>query len=95
MAKVLADAGFDIMSFASNHTLDFSDEALFDTLDALRKNNIIAIGAGRNIKEARQPAIIERKGVKIGFLAYCSVVPRGFEATETKPGLAPIRATTA
>ncbi len=95
MAKVFANAGFDIMSFASNHTLDFSDEALFDTLDALRKNNIIAIGAGRNIKEARKPAIIERKGTRVGFLAYCSVVPPGFDAKENRAGVAPVRAITA
>ena len=95
LAKVFADAGFNIMSFASNHTLDFSEEAMLDTLDVLRENNIVVIGAGKNIKEARQPAIIERKGTKVGFLAYCSVVPRGFEAREDKAGLAPVRATTA
>ncbi len=95
VAKVLSDAGFNIMSFATNHTMDFSEDAMLDTLDALRKNNIVVIGAGRNIKEARKPAIIERKGIKIGFLAYCSVVPRGFEASENKSGLAPVRATTA
>ena len=52
------------------------------------------IGAGKNIEEARKPAIIESKGTKIGFLAYCSVVPQGFEATQNKPGVAPVRAST-
>lgn len=94
VAKVLSDTGFDLISFASNHTLDCSDDALFDTLDVLRKNNILVIGAGRNIEEARQPAIIEKKGTKVGFLAYCSVVPRGYEAKKNKPGVAPVRATT-
>lgn len=89
----LTYAGFDVVSFASNHTLDWSDDALFDTLDVVRKNNIVVIGAGRNIEEARQPAIIERKGTKVGFLAYCSVVPDGFEAGIDKPGVAPLRAT--
>jgi poly-gamma-glutamate capsule biosynthesis protein CapA/YwtB (metallophosphatase superfamily) len=90
----LTYAGFDIVSFASNHALDWNDDALFDTLDVLRKNNIVVIGAGKNIEEARQPAIIERKGTRVGFLAYCSVVPQGFEAEENKPGVAPVRATT-
>jgi hypothetical protein len=94
VAKVLAESGFDIMSFASNHTLDWSEDAMLDTLDVMRENNIIVIGAGKNIKEARKPAIIERKGTKVGFLAYCSVTPRGFEATEEKSGLAPVRAST-
>ncbi len=94
-AKILADAGFDIVSFASNHTLDWSEEAMLDTLNILRKNNVIVIGAGKNIEDARQPAIIERKGTKVGFLAYCSVVPSGFEAREDKSGVAPMRASTA
>jgi poly-gamma-glutamate synthesis protein (capsule biosynthesis protein) len=35
--------------------------------------------------------ILERKGTKVGFLAYSSVHPKGYEATENRPGLAPIR----
>lgn len=94
IAKVLGDTGFDVMSFASNHTLDWSEEAMIDTLDVMKENNIEVIGAGRNIAEARKPAIIERKDTKVGFLAYCSVVPRGFEAGENKSGVAPVRAST-
>lgn len=94
MGKVIADAGFDVMSFASNHSLDWSEEALFDTLDVMKENRIAVIGAGRNLKEARKPAIIERKNTKVGFLAYCSVVPKGFDARENKSGVAPVRAFT-
>jgi poly-gamma-glutamate synthesis protein (capsule biosynthesis protein) len=95
LAKVLADVGFDVMSAASNHALDFSDEGLFDTLEAMSSNNVPVIGAGRNIEEARKPVIIERNSTKVGFLGYCSVVPKGFEAGPNRPGVAPIRATTA
>jgi len=84
-----------VMSFASNHALDYGDEALFDTLDVMRENHIAVIGAGKTIAEARRPAIFKRKGTTIGFLAYCSVVPRGFQAEENKSGVAPLRATTA
>ena len=72
------------MSFASNHTLDYSEEALIDTLDVMKKNNVEVIGAGRDIFEARRPAIFERKQTRVGFLAYCSVVPKGFDAREGK-----------
>jgi poly-gamma-glutamate capsule biosynthesis protein CapA/YwtB (metallophosphatase superfamily) len=93
--QVLVNNGFNIMSFASNHTMDMGEEAVLDTLDILRKNNIMVIGAGKNIEEARQPAVLERKGTKVGFLAYCSVVPRGYAATKDTGGVAPVRATTA
>lgn len=94
VGKTLADAGFNIMSFASNHTLDYSQEALFDTLNVMEANNITVIGAGADIEAARRPAIIEDKEHKIGFLAYCSVIPKGFDATATRPGVAPVRVST-
>jgi poly-gamma-glutamate synthesis protein (capsule biosynthesis protein) len=94
-AKILADAGYNVMSFASNHTLDYSEEALIDTLSIMQENQIKIIGAGRNIAEARKPAIFEPKGTKVGFLAYCSIVPKGFDARDNKSGVAPIRASTA
>ncbi|MFC1988142.1 CapA family protein [Chloroflexota bacterium] len=92
--SALTCAGFDIMSFASNHNLDPNgEEAFFKTIDSLTRNNIRVIGAGSNIYEARKPVIFERKGTKVGFLAYCSVVPPGFESGPDKPGSAPMRAT--
>ncbi len=90
----LTYAGFDVISFASNHTLDRGTEAFFETTDTLAKNKISVIGVGRNIEEARKPLILERKGIKVGFLAYCSVLPKGYEAGPSKPGCAPMRAST-
>lgn len=94
-AKILSDAGFDIFSFASNHTMDWSEDATLDTIGVMAENNISIIGVGKNIKEARKPAIIDCKGTKIGFLAYCSVVSRGYEAGKNKSGVAPVRIHTA
>ena len=85
-------AGFDIMSFACNHAMDCGEDAFFDTLDALAKNNIAVVGAGKNIVEARKPVILERNGTKIGFLAYLSILFPGLEAEEELPGCAPLRA---
>lgn len=94
-AKILADAGYDVMSFASNHSLDYSEVALMDTLNLMRENNVEIIGAGKDIEEARRPAIFKILDTRVGFLAYCSVVPHGFEAGEKKAGVAPMKASTA
>ena len=91
----LTYAGFDVVSYASNHHLDWGEEALLDTLDVLRQNRIAVVGVGKNIDEARKPAIIERNGTKVAFLAYCSVLPKGYEAGPNKSGCAPMRASTA
>jgi poly-gamma-glutamate capsule biosynthesis protein CapA/YwtB (metallophosphatase superfamily) len=89
-------AGFDIVSPNGNHAWDFGTEAFVDTIDHLRKNGIETIGAGRDIQEARRPAIIERKGTKVAFLSYNSIVPYGaaaemWVAKEGFPGVAPMR----
>ena len=59
--QVLNSASIDYVSLANNHILDYDVEALLDTLDILDKNNISHSGAGRNLKEAFKPGIIEKK----------------------------------
>ena len=92
--KVLKQGGFDLVSFASNHCLDWGPEAMMDTLDLIRDEGVQVIGAGTDIAEARKPAILECKGIKIGFLAYNSILPVGYWADVKKPGCAPLRVRT-
>jgi poly-gamma-glutamate synthesis protein (capsule biosynthesis protein) len=84
-------AGFDIISLANNHTLDWGPEVLLDTMIKMRETSLPYVGAGKNIEEARRPVILERNETKVGFLAYSSVHPKGYEAEKDKPGLAPVR----
>ena len=73
-AKVLESTGFHVMSHAGNHTMDMSEETLFETIDAVAKEtDIKLIGVGRTLAGARAPAIVEIGAAKVGFLAYCSV----------------------
>lgn len=89
-------AGIDIISLANNHTQDWGKEALLDTMARLKTAGLPYIGVGKNLKEARQPVILERNRTKVGFLAYCSVGPEGlsYEAQDNFPGYAPARAIT-
>jgi len=92
MASIFTDCGFDVVSVASNHTMDWGAEALLDTIHILRKRGIKVIGAGEDLEEACQPAFVECKGVKTAFLSFCSVIREGCEAGSNKPGIAPLRA---
>ena len=94
MAAVFSDCGFDVVSVASNHAMDWGAEALFDTIETLRGRGIQTVGAGRNLAEARQPVVVERHGVTVAILAYCSVLREGYAAGPNKPGVAPLRAHT-
>lgn len=93
----LKHAGFQVVSFASNHSLDWGTEAFLDTLELLKGQGHLVIGAGTNLEEARRPAVVEVKGTKIGFLGYCSIVMArlsGYAADVAKPGVVPLRAWT-
>jgi poly-gamma-glutamate capsule biosynthesis protein CapA/YwtB (metallophosphatase superfamily) len=94
LASVLSDCGFDVVSVASNHAMDWGPDALLDTIDLLRGKGLQVVGAGRNLDEARASAIVECNGVKVAFLAFCSILHEGYAATATKPGIAPLRAHT-
>jgi poly-gamma-glutamate capsule biosynthesis protein CapA/YwtB (metallophosphatase superfamily) len=69
----LRAAGFDLMSLANNHVGDYGDRALRQTLSRFEVAGIKTVGAGRNLTAARRPVIIERDGVRIGFLAVDSI----------------------
>jgi len=94
MAGVWNAAGIDIVSLASNHAMDWGADALLDTIDLFRGMGKIVIGAGRDADEARKPAIVERNGVRLAILAYCSVLRDGQAAGKGKAGVAPMRAHT-
>lgn len=92
--SALTFAGFDIVSFATNHCFHWGEDAFYDTLALLKANNIAVAGAGANVGEARRPAVIERKGTRVAFLAYNSVLAPGYAAAYDMPGCAPIRVST-
>ncbi len=89
---VFAEVGFDVLSLANNHIVDAGHAALLDNYERLRAQGVLTCGAGANIKLAREPAIVEAKGITVAFLAYASVFPNGYEARSNVPGLAPLRA---
>ncbi len=95
-AEAIRRAGFDVVSFASNHCMDWGREAFADTLAALRTQELKVIGAGSDIREARAPvfAQVRDNTPKVALLAYNSILPQGYWATDDRPGCAPLRAHT-
>lgn len=86
--KVLKDNNFSAVSIANNHVLDFGRDAFLDTLDNLEKHGLLYAGGGRNRQEANEGIIIEKNGIKIGFLAFTKVVPVvEWYAGKNKPGI--------
>lgn len=70
-------AGVDIFTLANNHVLDYGYLALEDTLGNLRRCGILFTGAGLNLEQALTPVIVDKHGLKVGFLAFTRVFPHG------------------
>ncbi|MCA9995298.1 MAG: CapA family protein [Anaerolineales bacterium] len=94
-AEALALAGFDLLTLANNHGMDFGPEALAQGLGLLHAQGLATVGAGANATTARQPHLATVNGLTLAFLGYVNVPveARGFDtatwtATETAPGLA-------
>jgi hypothetical protein len=87
-----AAAGFNVVSMASNHTMDWGRDAILDSIERMRRDGMQTVGAGKDLDDARKPAILERDGFRIAFLGYCSVAPKGYYAVPGRAGVAPMRA---
>ncbi|MCA1949987.1 MAG: CapA family protein [Treponema sp.] len=90
----LKAAGFDVLSLANNHSNDYGPLALMDTIAGLQQLGIHTCGAGKSAQEARQPAILERNGIRLAFLAYAEPIWSVVEAKDgppTQTGVAVLR----
>jgi len=87
-ASSLPSAGFDVLTLANNHILDFGPEGLYSTLNTLDSLGIATCGAGKNATEAERGAILKKGRWNIGFLAYSLTFPTEFWATDSSCGTA-------
>ena len=79
LGSALANAGFDAVSLATPHMMDFGFEALADTLTELERYDVKPIGAGINAERAKLPAWVpvrldgEAETAQVALLAYYRV----------------------
>ncbi len=89
VAPALAWAGFDVVSLANAHTLDYGPLALADTEHLLNTADIRSVGL-TDADAPQVPQIIDLDGIKVGYLAYCDPIPKyacddAFDAFERRP----------
>ena len=92
---VLKAAGFDVVSQANNHAMDFGRLALLDTGENLRASGIEPVGAGADIAAASRATVVERNGLRIAFVGLVDAPAEGpgfsrdtWEATASRAGVA-------
>lgn len=89
--KVLDALGTDIVSTANNHSYDYGEVSLLDTIDTLNKDEMPFVGSGHNLAEASQPVIFQNSRMKIAYLSATQIErlnnPDTKGATDTTPGV--------
>ena len=89
--RQLKEMGVDLAGIANNHTFDYGERGLLDTLDTLDRAGVGRVGAGRNIEEASHPMVYLAGGMRIAVIAatqlerYANPNTRG--ATAELPGV--------
>jgi poly-gamma-glutamate synthesis protein (capsule biosynthesis protein) len=84
---VLKRMGFDVISLANNHIMDYGVQGLVSNIEACRTKGLLICGAGSDENEAMKPAdVVVAGGIRVRILAFCE---RGFGVAEGgQPGSA-------
>ncbi len=87
-ARALRDAGVRVAALANNHTMDYEEQGMRDTLARLDGAGIVSVGGGENLESAERLRTVELRGIRFGFLSFSDVVPPGYQAGEGRAGIA-------
>jgi len=86
MVQALASAGVKVVSTANNHARDQHPTGILETLRHLDAAGIHHTGTGASKAAAWEPAFVDVRGMKVGFLSFTRVL-NGF--SNPKDGQAP------
>ena len=81
-------SGLDVLNLANNHAGDYGPVALLDTVRGIERLGMKAVGAGRTLRRALQPQIVERLGLRVAFVGFSEIAPIEFAASADRPGTA-------
>ncbi|MDR3734673.1 MAG: CapA family protein [Acidobacteriaceae bacterium] len=80
-------AGFNLLSVANNHSLDYGIDGLRANLHALDAAGLVHAGEGENLAFARAPAYLDTKKGRVALIAMASTLTLGEQASQQRPDL--------
>ncbi|CAG9613610.1 hypothetical protein BACCIP111899_02829 [Bacillus rhizoplanae] len=87
--QAIKNTGYDIVNIGNNHTLDYFQDGLLDTIFHVEKIGLPYIGAGKNASDAYTAREVTIKGKKFKFISFVRFMPdSAWVATNDKPGVA-------
>jgi len=87
IADELKWIGFNLVSRANNHAMDYGIEGMIETTRNLNRVGIVHAGVGMNLGEARSPAYIETPVGRVALISAASTFPIEARAGEARPDL--------
>lgn len=66
----LKKIGFNVMITAGNHALDKGEKGLIETIENIRKRNLLYVGTNAKKEDREKYLILKKNGIKVGILAY-------------------------
>ncbi|WP_235991442.1 CapA family protein [Facklamia lactis] len=70
IVDTLLNLGVDIVSNATNHTVDYGGAGAHASIETLKTKGMQYVGSYESWEDYHQPRIIEVDGIKVGFLNY-------------------------
>jgi Bacterial capsule synthesis protein PGA_cap len=61
---------FTVLSTANNHSLDMGETGVHKTIEFLEQQKVLFTGTARSEKERLDYPVIEKKGIRVAFIAY-------------------------
>ena len=75
--------GFNMLSFANNHSMDFDRGGLMATKQTVDKAGIVNAGAGANLDEAAAPAYLDTPNGRVALIGVASTMGTPLEASQS------------
>lgn len=97
VAPDLKTMGFNLMSYANNHTFDWGVEGMRETCRALNRQEIIFAGVGETLSQAGAARFLETPRGRVALVAFASTFTPMSRACDPageasgRPGINPLR----
>lgn len=75
-ARSIRWAGISVVSTANNHAYDYGMKGVRETIEELRKVSVPFVGTSLDSVSFFPPMILQRKGIRFGFVAYTQFLNR-------------------
>lgn len=89
--NTLKKMNFSVLNLANNHTMDYGQDGLWDTLEAFSNADLDLVGAGSSLEDAMDRiAYTETNHLTIATLGFTDVYAEGFSVNDYRGGVLPL-----